>query len=641
MFSNSIILSVIVIVSLLLLAIFYASRYKKVKQQGQAIVINGYKDVTASFTGGFVWPVINSHEFMDITRKKISIERIGKKGDTGEEAEGLHCKDNIRADLKVDFYIGVNQTPDDVKKVVNTLGAQGASNQETLKEHFSPKFSEALKTACKKFDFKDLFENRAGFRTAVMEVIQQEMDGFKIYDVVIDKIEQTALEAHDPKNVLDVEGIEKIVKTTSERNIQTNIIRQDEETKVKEKNVSAEQQRLQLDKSLKQAEAVQEREVAIIKAQEKAMTQEKTEGFLLQEAEARIKREREEGIMQEQKDMEIKVAVLNNDKKLKIQTEEVVRAEELQKVETSKQVTQEEINKEMVLEKGRKEVADVTSQRVEIERKIAKEEEETANLRALETANREKRVKLLEAEAIAEAAQTEEITKAKAAKIAASEFADKERIEAEAKLFASEKEAAAISATAEAKQKDIAATGLAEVEVERKRAEAIELVGAARAKEVESLGLAEAAAKRAVLEAAESSSEQSREYEMWQRNKDIEEKVRLAEVEADKEVGIESAKAMGSTLGNADITLFGGDEVGRIKEAIMGSKKLDAKINSSEHLSKALERYDGDEANLIEDILEVLKKSEVSTGDLANVGVSQFLAKNPELLNNLKSLLTK
>ncbi len=641
MFSNSIIGGAIFIIALVFLAIFYASRYKKVKQQGQAIVINGYSDVTASFTGGFVWPVINSYEFMDITRKKISIERVGKKGDSAEEAEGLHCMDNIRADLKVDFYIGVNQTPSDVKKVVNTLGAEGASNQETLKEHFSPKFSEALKTACKKFDFKDLFENRAGFRTAVMEVIEQEMDGFKIYDVVIDKIEQTSLEAHDPKNVLDVEGIEKIVKTTSERNIQTNIIRQDEETKVKEKDVSAEQQRLQLDKSLKQAQSVQIREVSIIEAQEKAMTKEKEEEFLLQESEARIKRQREEGVLEEQKDMEIKVAVLNNDKKLKVQTEEVVRAEELQKVETSKQVTQEEIGKEMVLEKGRKEVADVTSQRVEIERKIAKEEEETKNLRALETANRDKKVKILDAEAIAEAQQTEEITKAKAAKTAATELAEKERIEADAKLFSSEKEAEAIAITADAKQKDIAATGLAEVEVERQRAEAIELVGTARAKEVRELGLAEADSKRAVLEAAESSSEQSREYEMWQRDKDIEEKVRLAEVDADKEVGIESARAMGSTLSNADITLFGGDEVGTIKDAIMGSKKLDAKINGSEHLSRALARYDGNEENLISDVLEVLKKSEVSTGDLANVGVSQFLAKNPELLGSLKGLLTK
>lgn len=641
MIPTSIMLGALLLIFVLLAAVFYASRYEKVKEQGKALIINQKNDVKVTFTGGFVWPIINSSELLDITRKKISIERIGKKGEDGEETEGLHCKDNIRADLRVDFYIGVNQNEEDVKKVVNSLGAFGAGDLATLKEHFSPKFSEALKTTCKQFEFKMLFENRAKFRTTIIEVIEQEMEGFKIYDVVIDKIEQTALDAHNPNHVLDVEGIAKIVETTSQKNIHTNILRQDEETKLKEKNVSAEQQRLQLEKALEQTRSTQKREVAIIEAQEKALTEEKREEYLLQEANARIKRETEEGVLNAQKDMEIQVAILNNDKKIKIQSEDVIRAEKLQQVETSKQVAHEEINKEIVLESGRKDVADITSKRVEIERQIAKEEEETANLRALEAANRSKKVKLLDAEAEAEAKQTEEITKAKAAKVSATEFAEKRRIEADAELYSSEKEATALTVSAEAKQRDLAASGLAEVEVEKQRAEAIELMGAARAKEVREVGLAEADSKRAVLEAAESSSAESREYEKWQREKDIDEKIRLAEVTANKEVGIESAKAMGNTLSNADIHLFGGDDVQSIKSAVMGSKTLDAKISGSTHLKRALERYEGDEENLIADVLAVLQKSEISTGDLANVGISQFLASNPEVLNNLKGLLTK
>ena len=65
------------------------------------------------------------------------------------------------------------------------------------------------------------------------------MDGFKIYDVVIDKLDQTALSAHDKDNVLDSEGIRKISEITSKRNIETNIIKEDEETQLKTKEVSA------------------------------------------------------------------------------------------------------------------------------------------------------------------------------------------------------------------------------------------------------------------------------------------------------------------------------------------------------------------------------------------------------------------
>lgn len=638
MFSASMLVIMASIAGLLLVAVFYASRYKKVKHQGQAIIINGYSKVTASFTGGFVWPVINTYEYMDITRKKIPIVRVGMKGEDSEESEGLHCRDNIRADLKVDFYIGVNQNVDDVKKVAKYFKPSEASDIEVLKEHFSPKFSEALKTACKKLDFVQLFEQREEFRSAVIDVIGKEMDGFKIYDVVIDRIEQTSLEAHNKDNVLDSEGIEKIVSITAERHIKTNIIRQDEETKIKAKDVSAEEERLQLDKSMKSAEAVNKREVSIIEAQEKALAAEKREEFLLKEQEAIIKREQEEGVLQEHKKLEIEVATLNNDKKIKIQTEEVVRAEELEKVETSKKVAEGEISKNLVVEQGMKEVADVTSQRVEIERKIAKEEEETFNLRALEKANRDKKVKITDAEAEAEAKQTEEITKAKAEKISAGEHAEKERVEADAKYYVDAKEAESITVLAEAKQKDISAVGLAEVEVEKERAAAINLVGEAEANKTRAIGEAEAEAKRANLEAAESGSEESREFDKWQRQIDMDEKVALAQVESDKEVGIESAKAMGSTLSSADITLFGGDEVSSIKEAIMSSKKLDARIHGSQHLTKALERYDNEDENLINDIVEVLKTSDISTGDLANVTLAQVMA-NPDMLAKIKGLL--
>ncbi len=152
---------------------------------------------------------------MDITRKKISVIRSGRKDQEGEEYEGLHCKDNIRADLKVDFYIGVNHEEDDIIRVAKLFTTIGASNPERLKDHFQPKFSEALKTAVKQFGFEELLTNRRAFRDAVVTVIGSEMDGFKIYDVVIDKVDQTALEAHDPNNILDVEGIRKISSITS------------------------------------------------------------------------------------------------------------------------------------------------------------------------------------------------------------------------------------------------------------------------------------------------------------------------------------------------------------------------------------------------------------------------------------------
>ena len=65
-------------------------------------------------------PIVQSFEEMDISVKKLEIHRKGK--------DGLVCKDNIRADISVAFYIRVEATEESVKKVSQTLGPSSASS---------------------------------------------------------------------------------------------------------------------------------------------------------------------------------------------------------------------------------------------------------------------------------------------------------------------------------------------------------------------------------------------------------------------------------------------------------------------------------------------------------------------------------
>ena len=58
-----------------------------------ALVNNKTGEMAISLTGGLVLPIVHRAEIMDISTKMIELERRGK--------EGLICKDNIRADIKV------------------------------------------------------------------------------------------------------------------------------------------------------------------------------------------------------------------------------------------------------------------------------------------------------------------------------------------------------------------------------------------------------------------------------------------------------------------------------------------------------------------------------------------------------------
>jgi uncharacterized membrane protein YqiK len=75
--------------------------YHKV-EQGRALVRNGIGGTRVSFSGMVVLPVIHKIELMDISVKRVEIDRNGKNG--------LICMDNMRADIKVAFFVRVNQT---------------------------------------------------------------------------------------------------------------------------------------------------------------------------------------------------------------------------------------------------------------------------------------------------------------------------------------------------------------------------------------------------------------------------------------------------------------------------------------------------------------------------------------------------
>ena len=259
--------------------------YVKV-EQGTVLIVNNLKNTPdVSFTGQLVIPVIHKKEFMDISLKTIEIDRRGP--------DGLICQDNIRADIKVAFYVRVNKTKEDVLQVAQTVGCARASDQKTLEELFVAKFSEALKTVGKRLDFIDLYQERDRFRDEIIKVIGTGLNGYCLEDAAIDYLEQTPVEQLDTNNILDAEGIRKITQLTATQHVQTNDYRREEETKIKKRDVEARERILELERIQADAEAKQQREVLAVQAREAAETEKVRAEEKLKADTARIAMEQE------------------------------------------------------------------------------------------------------------------------------------------------------------------------------------------------------------------------------------------------------------------------------------------------------------------------------------------------------------
>ena len=225
----------VVAIVILIFGIFalFSKFYHKV-EQGHAMINNTLRDAPeVTFTGGMVYPVIHKMEMMDISIKTIVIKRTGK--------DGLICKDNIRADIEVTFFVHVNKTEQDVLKVAQTIGCERASHPETLEELFSAKFSEALKTAGKLMDFEELYQERDRFRDEIIKQIGDNLSGYVLEDAAIDYLEQTQIEHLDPSNILDAQGIRKITELTAAEHIRTNQWKRDEQAQIKKKDVETQE----------------------------------------------------------------------------------------------------------------------------------------------------------------------------------------------------------------------------------------------------------------------------------------------------------------------------------------------------------------------------------------------------------------
>lgn len=483
-----------------------AKFYRKVDQGRALIVSKTTGDPIVTFNGGLVLPVIHRAEVMDISVKTIEIDRRGK--------DGLICRDNIRADIKVTFFVRVNKTSNDVLKVAQNIGCARASDQSTLEVLFNAKFSEALKTVGKGLDFEDLYKERANFRDQIIEVIGKELNGFTLEDAAIDFLEQTPIEHLDADNILDSQGIEKITRITAEKAVATNKLRQTEKKDITEENVRAAEAIMALERQQADAKAKQSREIATVIAREQAETASVQAEERKKSELARIKADEEIAINEENKLRQVEVAHKNRERVVGVETERVERDRSLEAINREREVELQRIAKEKALEVERKAIADVVRGRIAVDKSVAEEEERIKTLRAEMTAKREKDVLIIHAEAEAQERLVKEIKQAEAGEEVAKFDARKRLVLAEAELETSDKNARAKIRLAEGVQAEAAAEGLAAVRVKEANAGALEKEGAAQAKvQLEKLS-AEAAglekqglAKARVLEAQAAAEE--------------------------------------------------------------------------------------------------------------------------------------
>lgn len=653
-------------------------------QPGRAGVKTGWGGVQVAFDWMVRIPLVQTYHIVDISVKKLEIQRKGK--------DGLVCKDNIRADIAVAFYIRVEATVESVRKVAQMLTPERVSDVAQLRELFEAKFSEALKTAGKQMEFHELFTERIKFRDQIQATIGKDLDGFLLQDVAIDYLEQTPLDQHDPNNVLDAEGIKKITEITQRERVIANEHAQRTSVQIEKENADADIAKREQRRRTEEDTARQNRAITEVKANEEAESRKVIEARR-QEVEAR-RLETEESIRLRTEDMNRAVQEREftvRKEKQRLEQEAIQEGDEA-RVRRERTVSLADMEKEVKVAEAAVEVERKRATVVAEQKGVVQQQEEKLNIEARMTADRVREVTLIEADMIAKKEQVEKVVAAEAQREAERHLADAAKIRtvtaaeaareaglreaermqtiADAEARVAEKRRVAMQQEAEGISAQEAARGLAEAKVmiakagaRQTEAEAVKLVGLAEAEVSKAKGVvgaqltenqaraeAEGAKDKELASAAGIAAKGSAEaksieekaramkllHEAGQQHEEFrlrlakERDVELAEIRIQKDIAEANARVVGEALKAARIEIVGGanDFFEKVVRAVGTGKAIDRVVHHSQTLTDIKQTFfDGDPDRFKSQLRKWIADFGIPSEDLRNLTLSALFAK--------------
>jgi len=492
--------------------------------------------------GAIVVPVVHKVVPVRLETMKLEVERAGE--------DALITKDNLRCDIRAEFYIKVQAVKDDILNASRSLGGRSI-DAVAVRDLVFEKLVSALRSVAATRDLSTLHTERDDFANAVSQLVREDLrfNGLTLESVTISRLDQTDTKRLNENNVFDAQGLRKIAEITQKARVERNLYEKDAERAIADKNVETRKQILNLDLEQAEAEATQGASVAKVRAEREreAQTYQIEQRRLMETAEI----EKDQQVLQRgvERDLQVETAKVEAEKALifkqqERQTTDIARNQATETADVTRvravEIAKREQSIAVAEAEQRRAMAEQQQLKVEAEREAA--QQEVITVEQVADADRTKRVQIINAEQEAEQEKIKrqmeaDIEAYKAAKLAQGEqeaavqIAQAVRTRAEA-----EKEAATLRAAGEQAQQ------MVPVNVTREQVS----VDAARVQDVE-------AARVQVLR-----NELSAKAEYEQISVELEKS--LAEIQARKEVGVAFAQSFGEAFSNADVDVYGSPE---------------------------------------------------------------------------------
>jgi uncharacterized membrane protein YqiK len=464
--------------------------------------------------GALVVPFVHEVIPVSLQTMRLDVDRAGP--------DALITGDNLRADVAAEFYIKVQKIREHILAAATSLG-QRSIDAESVKLLVNQKLVSALRTVAATRTLAELHTKRDEFAQAVQIIVEKDLafNGLTLESVTISRLDQTPPTAmRGADNVFDAQGLRTIAEITQRQRVERNQIEREADQRVTAQDVSRDQFVFEQEVARANAAASKERDIQISQsnAQREAAT-------------VAAEQTRLAGLAEVRRDEAIQIAEVEKTRALEVanqQREQAARVAEVEKTRTVELATREN---EIAIASKERERAQTESTRFAAEAEMETQRQAVRTVEVTQTAERDKARAVIEAQAEFERRRLQEQVSADVAAYAlvknaeANEQAAAKDATARLTLAQADKEATALRAEAERAMQTVP------VDVERQRVEV----------------------ERARVGVQREELQNKAEFENISRDLQVD----LARISAEKEVRIEAAKAFGSAMASAKMTVWG------------------------------------------------------------------------------------
>ncbi len=414
---------VITLILLFLASIWAYTRVYVITPNNEAFVRTGgvvRKKKTVILNGGCI-VLPGFHELTRVPLREISID-VERTGNLA-----VRTQDYLRANMRVTFYVCINAKEEDVLVSAARLSKQGRISESDIKEALEKRADDAIRAAAKRKSIAEIDSDKLGFADEVLNLIQQDLKkvGLTLNNIAISEIEES--DTYDENNFFDAQGVrlrtETIQKSIKQKlDVELTVLKEKRElelntkVEIEEQELAAEQKSLKLAKEKEAAKLNQIKEIEFLKAQQSQEIQASQDQELAKIERNKILQEKaveEEKIKQkleiQQSQITADIALEEQNKALKVARIQQQEEAEIVEINRKKNIDASQLKAQVAVAEAEQEsriaqqqaaiaIALKDQERLAAEAERARSEEAVATSKAVEQAEREQKLAIIDAE---------------------------------------------------------------------------------------------------------------------------------------------------------------------------------------------------------------------------------------------------